>query len=215
MERNRGCLVASGGGAGDVTVENGFAVVTMPPGWFELPAEHSDEALDLIVAEIGTASPEAVEQLRLELAQVADIARGLTSGSRRSYALVLWPETGRVESLLSIRVVRTVPEGYENYLARAHSFTSDEHMEIVNRTVEQVALPYGPGVLSRDFSLPTDREGVPGQAMERTFLAVFPTGGVNAIEFTMLTHNLTLFEAAGEYLMTLAAGDDPTLAGTE
>lgn len=185
--------------------------------WFALPAagEQIDPALDELVATFEPLEEEPRRQLRGGLGAVTRLAHSLAPGARTSYALVLNPESGRVQALLSIRLSRVTPDAYANYLAAAREYAGDARVEVVNRVVEEVRLPAGPSILSRDFTLPIEREGVPDPALERCFLAVFPEGYETAVEFTLLTQNLALFDDAGSYVMALAAGERPNIPGHE
>lgn len=185
--------------------------------WFALPAadEPIDSALDELLASFEPLEGEPRRQLRGGLSIVTRLAHSLAPGSRTSYALVLNPDSGRVQALLSIRLSRVTPDAYANYLAAARAYAGDARIEVVNRVVEEVRLPAGPGILSRDFTLPIEREGVPDPALERCFLAVFPEGYETAAEFTLLTQNLALFDDAGSYLLAMAAGERPIIPGHE
>jgi hypothetical protein len=185
--------------------------------WFALPARGDDVegGIAALLDELGPLEEEATRQLTAGLRIVTGVAHGLAPGSRTDHALILDPSSGRVQALLSIRLVRVVPDAYANYLAAARSYDGDEHTEVVNRTVEEVELPVGRGILSRDFTLPRTREGIPDPALERCFLVVFPTGYETAAEFTLLTQNLALFDDAGSYLLAVAAGENPRIPGRE
>lgn len=185
--------------------------------WFRLPDQGDDvEAhVDGLLGEFGPLEEEATRQLRAGLHIVARLAHSLAPGARTSHALVLQPDSGRVQALLSIRLSRVTPDAYENYLGVARGFSGDDDVEVIKRRVEEVALPDGRGILSHDFTLAVQREGVADPALERCFLAYFPTGFDTAIEFTLLTQNLALFEDAPSYLMAVAAGERPVVPGRE
>lgn len=195
-------------------LSDGILTVQVPAGWIALPGQ--DEDAGARIAEIvdgldfGEDRDEPAGRLAAALGTVTAIAAALPAGARRSFAFVIAPHTGRVEAMLSMRVSRITPGAYDNYLIAARSFSGDESTEVIRRTVEEVELPTGRGVLSHDFTLPVAPEGVPNPAMERTFLALFPHGGETGVEFTLLTQNLALFSDTGAYLMALAAGEDPS-----
>ena len=196
-------------------LSDGILTVQVPAGWVALPGQ--DDDADTRIAEIldgldfGEDRAEPAGRLAAALGTVTALAAALPAGARRSFAFVIAPHTGRVEALLSMRVSRITPGAYDNYLVAARSLSGDEGTEVIRRTVEEVDLPTGRGVLSHDFTLPVAREGVPNPAMERTFLALFPHGGETGVEFTLLTQNLALFSDTGAYLMALAAGEDPSV----
>lgn len=191
--------------------------IELGPAWLLLPDadENVDAAIEAMITALEPLDHEPRRQLRGGLAAVSRLAHSLAPGSRVSHVFVPNPATGRVQALLSIRVSRVTAEAYDNYLAAAQTYRGDDRVEVVNRVVEEVRLPAGRGVLSRDFTLAIEREGVPDPALERCFLAVFPEGYETAVEFTLLTQNLALFDDAGSYLLALAAGERPSIAGLE
>jgi hypothetical protein len=195
-------------------LKDGLLVVAVDERWIELPATQDDA--DARIAEIiGTfdVDAEAAARLDYSLRTVLAVAFALPAGARRSYALITDATSG-VQALLSMRVSRVAPEAYDDYLATATRLESNDELELIHRTVDEVVLPAGRGVLSRDFTLPKTTEGVPDPAMERTFLALFPTDADTAVEFTLLTQNLALFENAGDYLLALAANENPSTSET-
>ena len=197
-------------------VNDGVLVIAIGDVWTELPAEvdGAEEGIRQIVAGFALDDESAERRLEHALGAVARVALELPAGARRNYALVPAPHSGTVEALLSMRVSRVTADAYDNYLAAASGLESDDRLEVIRRTVDEVVLPSGRGVLSRDFTLPVGAGGVPDPAMERTFLALFPDGGDSAVEFTLLTQNLALFSDAGEYLLALAANENPTVTET-
>lgn len=189
----------------------------LAPSWYPLPAvgESIEPAVDELIAGFEPLDEEPRRQLRGGLDAVIRLSHSLAPGARTSYALVLAPASGRVQALLSIRLSRITADAYANYLAAARAYAGDARIEVVNRVVEEVTLPAGRGVLSRDFTMQIEREGVPDPALERCFLAVFPDGYETAVELTLLTQNLALFDDAGSYLMALASGERPVISGAE
>lgn len=183
--------------------------VELSGAWFALPApdEDAEAAIQGIVTTLGPLDEAADREVRAGLAAVIPLAHSLAPGSRISHALIPNPASGRVQALLSVRLTRITPDAHANYLAAARAYAGGPGVEVINRVVEEVRLPVGPGVLSRDFTLPIEREGVPDPVLERCFLAVFPEGFETAVEFTLLTQNLALFDDTGSYLMALAAGE--------
>lgn len=196
-------------------VKDGVLVIEIGDTWTELPV--GPDGADQRIAQIleGFQLDEAARiRLDYSLRRVIEVAAGLPAGARRNYALVPDPATGSVQALLSLRVSRVTPDAYDNYLAAASGLESDDRLEVIRRTVEEVVLPAGRGVLSRDFTLQRSSEGVPDPATERTFLALFPTNADSAVEFTLITQNLALFADAGEYLLALAANENPSEAAS-
>lgn len=194
-------------------VKDGVLVVEIDGSWTELPAgpDGADERLAEIIGGFEL-DESAAGRLERSLRLVMAVAANLPAGARRSYALVPDPTSGSAQALLSLRVSRVTPDAYDNYLAAARALESDDKLEVIRRTIDEVVLPAGRGVLSRDFTLARVTEGVPDPATERTFLALFPTDADTAVEFTLLTQNLALFADAGEYLLALAANEKPTIS---
>jgi len=192
---------------------DGAIVVELSTSWIELPAPGPDAASALaeLVAGLEIPAEEARDRLARSLASVLAITAELAPGERRSHALILAPTTGRVDAILSMRVVMVVPEAYDNYLAAARALEGRDDVELLNHVVEEVALPLGRAILTRDFIQPVSDGGVPAPATERGFLAVFVDGHDFAAEFTVLTQNLALFDDLGSYLMALASGENPPL----
>lgn len=176
--------------------------------WHELAASDVEaEAHNAAIIESFDLDDEnARRNLEAGLRAVTRIAFGLPQGVRTSHALVLHPASGRVEALLSARLSRVTPEGFDNYLVAARALQSDESTEVIRRAVDEVTIPAARAVLSSDFTLPLQREGVVAPAMERAFLAVFPEGYETVVEFALFTQNLALFENAGDFLVGLASG---------
>ncbi len=199
-------------------LDRGILTIPIREAWIELPEPEADieAAIQAILERFEFGSDaDARRRLGASLRTVHTVASALPSGARRNNALVLSPSSGRVEALLSLRVSRTVPGSYAEYLAAARALTGDERIEIIQRTVEEIDLPAGPAVLSRDFALPRSDGGVADPAMERAFLALFLADHDTVTEFTLLTQNLALFTDAGGYLSSLAAGENPPLPGME
>jgi hypothetical protein len=198
-------------------IHEGVMQVPLSGSWFRLPGSDDDleAGVDAVLAEVGPLDEEATRQLRAGLGVVARLAHSLAPGARMSHALILEPDSGRVQALLSIRLSRVTSAAYDNYLAAAKAFSGDKRVEVIKRIVEEVQLPEGRGILSHDFSLATEREGIADPALERCFLAYFPTGFDTAVEFTLLTQNLALFDDAPAYLMAVAAGERPLVPGRE
>lgn len=192
-------------------IDNGILKVLLREAWIELPAAHG-EMVD-VVEGLSIESDGSAQRLRGALETAINIVRDLPDGSRSSHALVLQPESGQVDALLSMRVSRVTSNAYENYLVAARSFSGSETIDVLNRTVGETVIPTGRAILSQDFTLPITAEGIPDPAMERAFLALFPEGGETAIEFTLMTQNLALFADASAYLMSLASGENPLLPG--
>ena len=192
-------------------IEDGVLVVEIGDIWTELPTgpEGADERIAQIIEGFHV-DESAARRLDYSLRMVIAVAANLPAGARRNYALVPDPGSGSVQALLSLRVSRITPDAYDNYLAAARALESDDNLEVIRRSVDEVVLPAGRGVLSRDFTLERVTEGVPNPALERTFLALFPTDADSAVEFTLLTQNLALFADAGEYLLALAANENPS-----
>lgn len=197
-------------------VVDGILNIAVGESWIPLPAENADhvEAIRQLVESFGLDDDLTARRLGFALDMVMRVAHELPAGARKSYALVPSPHSGMVEALLSMRVSRVTTDAYENYLAAASTLESNERLEVIRRSVDEVVLPAGRGVLSRDFTLPRAVQGVPDPAMERTFLALFPDDSDSAVEFTLLTHNLALFSDAGEYLLALAANENPITDAT-
>jgi hypothetical protein len=198
-------------------ISEGVMQLPLAGGWLQLPdqGDDVDAGIAALLAELGELDAEATRQLGAGLRIVTGLAHSLAPGARTSHALVLQPDSGRVQALLSIRLSRITPEAYDNYLAAARAYAGDERVEAIKRSVEEVQLPDGRGILSHDFTLAIQREGVPDPALERCFLAYFPDGFDTAVEFTLLTQNLALFEDAPAYLVALAAGERPAAPGWE
>lgn len=199
-------------------LKDGFLTIPLGSMWVQLPQadENVDERVDQIVEELKLGVDDAASRsLASALRTVTGVAAGLPAGARESHALVISPSAGRVEALLSIRVSKVTSDAYDNYLRIAREFKGNDTSELINRVVEEIDLPIGRSVLSRDFVLPTSDSGVPDPAMERVFLAVFPVEFENAVELTLLTQNLALFPDASSYLVSLAMGENPVLIGME
>jgi hypothetical protein len=198
-------------------IHEGVMQLPLSGAWFRLPDQGDDVAAGIgaLLAELGPLEEDPTRELEAGIRIVTGLAHALAPGARTSHALILQPDSGRVQALLSIRLSRVTPEAYDNYLSAARVFSGDDSVEVIKRNVEEVELPDGRGILSHDFTLAVQREGVADPALERCFLAYFPTGFETAIEFTLLTQNLALFEDAPSYLMAVAAGERPVVPGRE
>ncbi|MGN6274018.1 MAG: hypothetical protein ACTHMQ_13125 [Protaetiibacter sp.] len=198
-------------------IHEGVMQLPLSGAWFRLPDQGDDveTQIDALLAEFAPLDEEPRRQLEAGLRIVTGLAHSLAPGARTSHALILQPDSGRVQALLSIRLSRVTADAYDNYLTTARAFSGDERIEVIKRTVEEVELPDGRGILSHDFTLAVQREGVADPALERCFLAYFPSGFETAIEFTLLTQNLALFDDAPSYLLAVAAGERPVVPGRE
>ncbi|PZQ90815.1 MAG: hypothetical protein DI534_06415 [Leifsonia xyli] len=194
-------------------LEDDLLRIELGESWFALPAarEEFEASTGALLDGFAPIDAEARRQLLGGLDAVFRLTESLAPGTRTSHVLITNPASGRVQALLSIRLSRVTPEAYDNYLDAARGYAGDAGVEVVNRVVEPVRLPTGRGILSRDFTLPVQREGVADPVLERCFLALFPEGYETAVEFTLLTQNLALFDDAGSYLLALASGERPTV----
>lgn len=192
-------------------VEDEVIVLPIRPEWVRLPSNESGDptaAVDELAAEL-TSDEAAGRGLRIGLTAVIALARRLAPGPRRSYALVRSPESGWVDALLTFRLVGRGDVTVDRYFAGASAPLEGEGIDVVNRTVERVRLPAGEAVVSHDFTLAVDGEGVGNPALERAFLALFPDGMDTVVEFSLLTQNLALFDDAALFLVRFAAGENP------
>ncbi|QEO10648.1 hypothetical protein [Protaetiibacter larvae] len=185
--------------------------------WIELPSPEATD--DDTWVEAALDSFELDGPVRGMLAEglrgMLDLARKLSPGSRRSFALVAHPELGRVDALLSFRLARVTASGYADYLRAAQGFVPAGGGEALNRRVEELALPAGPAVLSTDILVPPADEPLAPPATERVFLGVFPRGWGAIAEFTLVTEDLAAFENAADYVVALASGGTPVRIGED
>ncbi len=196
---------------------DGVLRLDLSTAWIDLPGPDDDAAAGIaeIVASFSGVADEARVRLAHALAVVQGIAARLPAGSRRSSALILSPESGRVDALLSIRASRVTANAYDNYLEAATGYTGDGVDALVNRVVEELELPNGRAILSRDYQLPANEGGVPAPATERAFLALFLSESDTAVELMFMTQNLALLDDARSFLVALASGEKAWFAGEE
>lgn len=189
-------------------ISNGTLEFRLGEAWHRLPSAGDDVSAGLaaVAAAVSPGTGEPEQRLEYGLRAVTTLALGLPPGMRISHALVLRPETGTVDALLSVRLSITVPEGYDNYVRAARAVVGTEETELIRRTVDELQIPGARAVASRDFTLPRQREGIPAPAMERAFLAVFPHEAETVVEFSLFTQNLALFDDPTEFLIGLASG---------
>ena len=198
----------------DVTDDPTILAIHLRPEWKELPADGRDAWVEETAAGF-----DIDDEARLRLSRSLEAAvrnlDALAPGSRRSFALVVAPELGRVDAVLSVRYSQVTQDAYANYLAAARAVTSTETVELLNRKVEEVLVPAGPAVVVSDILVPARTGAFAPAATERAFLAVFPEGWATAMDFTYLSQNLGALDDAAEYLVGIASGQNPALRGTE
>lgn len=193
------------------TVDDGIITLPLRTEWIELPAAGDGDTSAAIGALVDRLAPaaDAAPGIRAGLTAVTDLAHRMAPGPRRSYALVREPDSGLIDALLTFRLVGRGTVTPEQYFEAASRPLEADGVDVVNRTVERIQLPSGPGVASHDFTLDVDGEGVGNPALERAFLALFPDGTETVVEFSLLTQNLALFDDAQLFLAHFAAGDNP------
>lgn len=170
------------------------------------PEEDADLAIEKLITSLEV--DEAAERgLRTGLGSVNVLAHRLTTGNRRSYALVRNPASGIVDALLSTKLSQVEPDAYDQYFAAIRATDVADGFEIINRTLIETRLPAGRAIVLHDFTATDDSGGMPEPALERAILALFVDGSAALIEFYLAAQNLALFADMEEFLITLASGE--------
>ncbi|MBG6056296.1 hypothetical protein IWX81_002728 [Salinibacterium sp. CAN_S4] len=172
-------------------------------------AEIADALITSLVPTLGEPS---VTALRSDLVSFADWSQSLAPGERRSFALVRYPEQGRVDALLSWRFSRIEGDVYDDYLALARSQQSTDRVELVNQRVLEFTLGLGRAVVVHDILLMREG-GVLAPARERCTIGFFVDSEPALIELHLATMDLSLFDDIVEFALALVAGQDPGVPG--
>lgn len=197
------------------TVERSDFTLAIDGSWWPLGdgTDPVDEVIDVLIERQAPGLAPAEERgLRASLAVHAEWARSLAAGTRMSFALVRDPETARADALLSWRLTEVEEDGYERYLASARALASTDTVELVNPVVAEATVPIGPAVLVHDIAY-TRTPGVQIPARERCTVAVFPAGTRAALEITVSTIELSLFDDLPDYVLRLASGEELGVPG--
>ena len=183
-------------------------VLPLPEGWIPLapqdadPGEWVEGYLDQLEVQ---PTPIARAQLRYGLLSLMEMASGMRPGKRYNYAFVEDPTAGLVRALLTVQMLRVTPDAFENYRTRLAETDLGGDIEVINRTVQDVHLVAGRGLVMHDFTLTAQVEAVPDPALERAILGLFVADRDVMIEFALYAQDLAVFEDMVDYLVKIVA----------
>jgi hypothetical protein len=173
------------------------------------------ERLDAIAASFEVPE-EPTTRLRAALETVARLA-ARPGTTRRSWALVRRPESGRVDAYVTLDLALMDAGSHQRFLRRADTDVAPavDGVELVRRTVSNRSVSAGLVGVVHDLVLPRNDGGVGDPAVERAIVALFPEGFDKSLEFTIVTQDLGLFDDASEYLLELVSTVRPVDAAVQ
>ncbi len=180
--------------------------IPLPLGWVRLAPPGTDPVVWTEAYLDGhELEPAARRRLRHGILAVLDLAAGMRPGERHNFAFIDEPSTGLVRALLSAQLMHVTPEAYDNYRARLEETGRAGRVDVINRTVEERAVPSGRVIVLHDFTLAGVDQVVPDPALERTILGLFVDGTDALLELALYTQDLALFDDMAGYATELAA----------
>jgi hypothetical protein len=182
-------------------------LISIPTIFWRLPSVGSsvDEQLAEIIAGVEL-DTDASNRLFHALRSVTRVAHERPSATKTDWALVRSPQSGRVEALLSLEILRRTEGGQERYRAAVQAEAQVvAGVELMKRDVSERDLPAGPAIIVHDFVLPITDGGVADPAVERSVVTLFAVDFDKVLEFTLVTQDLGLFDDAAEYLVQIAS----------
>jgi len=139
-----------------------------------------------------------------------DVVRSFVEGlpGERDAWILLRQE--RVAAVLTLRGRPVEPSGLSQLVKLlSEPAPGDPNVDVINRTFRETNLPAGKAVETHDFSVAHGLESGTRPASERATVTIFPEPGEWAVEFMLVTQDLSLFDDEMGYLHTIAESVAP------